>query len=84
MDQKARLNADGSSTPGAAGDFFSQSKIFCADSHMVLVFPREHGRHQHRCAHTGSCTIDCTHTKMLLTLAGMGSAALVAAVTLPT
>ena len=56
---------------GAAGDF---SLIWCSYS------PVSNGTHQHLWAHTGSLTIDCTHTKMLLTLADMGSAAPVAAV----
>ena len=64
---------------GAAGDFsasqFSvQTLIWCSYS------PASNGTHQHLWAHTGSCTTDCTHTKMLLTLAEMGSAAPAAAI----
>ena len=54
--------------------FSRQTIIWCSYS------PVSNGTHQHLCAHTGSCTIDCTHTKMLLTLAEMGSAAPAAAI----
>ena len=54
---------------------FSQSQFSMQTLIWCSYFPVSNGTHQHLCAHIGSCTIDCTHTNMLLTLADMGSAA---------
>ena len=79
-DQKARRIADASSARGCGRGLFSQSQFSMQTLTWCSYSPVSNGTHQHLCAHTGSCTIDCTHTKMLLTLARMGSAAPAAAI----
>ena len=74
-DQKARRIADASSARGCGRGLFSQSQFSMQTLTWCSYSPVSNGTHQHLCAHTGSCTIDCTHTNMLLTLADMGSAA---------
>ena len=80
VDQKARRIADASSTRGCGRGFFCQSQFSMQTLIWCSYSPVSSGTHQHLCAHTGSCTTDCTHTKMLLTLADMGSAAPAAAI----
>ena len=79
-DQKARRIADASSARGCGRGLFSQSQFSVQTLIWCSYSPAGNGTHQHLWAHTGSCTTDCTHTKMLLTLAEMGSAAPVAAI----